>query len=183
MRLVLLFLFSLIIGCTANPKDISLLTSEGEKFTLEEIKNNKATVFIFLATECPLSQSYTNTITRLNEKYREEKIKFFAVFPGGKVEVNDIETFRNNYNFNLKSLLDEKKELTELLKATITPEAFVLDSKLQTLYSGRIDDWAPALGTKKQVVTSHDLDNALSAIVTGKDIPVKHTKAVGCFIE
>ncbi|MGI8893468.1 MAG: redoxin domain-containing protein, partial [Bacteroidia bacterium] len=80
-------------------------------------------------------------------------------------------------------LADPDKELTRYLKATITPEAFLLDSEKNILYSGRIDNWATALGVKRQITTSHDLDNAIESFINNRQIDIRKTEAIGCLIE
>lgn len=80
-------------------------------------------------------------------------------------------------------LLDDGNKLAEVLGATITPEAFVLNSKSEVLYSGKIDNWVNELGNKKLEVSEHYLKNALIAWRYGKPIDPKHTEPKGCLIE
>ncbi|HUF61098.1 MAG TPA: hypothetical protein VMN36_03405 [Verrucomicrobiales bacterium] len=50
-------------------------------------------------------------------------------------------------------------------------------------YHGRINDLYAALGSKRQVVTAHDLRRALDAILAGKkQIPPPGGRPVGCYI-
>jgi hypothetical protein len=55
----------------------------------------------------------------------------------------------------------------------------MIDPSTKTvLYHGRIDD-----NRDETKVTSHDLQNALDELITGKDITVKNTKFFGCGIK
>jgi hypothetical protein len=67
-------------------------------------------------------------------------------------------------------------------KATVTPEAVVIDSKGETRYRGRIDNFYAALGKPRQQVTAHDLRDALDAVLAGRPVPNPETKALGCYI-
>ena len=54
-----------------------------------------------------------------------------------------------------------------MLGARFTPEAFVFDRERKLRYHGRIDD----NHRDPSRVTSHDLKNALDALLAGKDVP------------
>jgi hypothetical protein len=62
--------------------------------------------------------------------------------------------------------------------AEVTPEIFVLDDKLTLRYHGRIDDSQKPAG-----VSANDLRDALNAMLAGKEIAKKETKAFGCSIK
>jgi hypothetical protein len=59
----------------------------------------------------------------------------------------------------------------------------VVDSHGKTLYRGAIDNWAVDLGQSRPVITENYLSDVLHSIAQGRDVPVRETKAVGCFIE
>jgi hypothetical protein len=67
-------------------------------------------------------------------------------------------------------------------KASITPQAFVIDRSGEIRYRGRIDNLYAALGKTRQQVTSHDLRDALDAVLVGGKVPHPETEALGCFI-
>ena len=83
----------------------------------------------------------------------------------------------------LPLLRDPENKLVKALGATITPEVFVLNGQYEVMYSGRIDNWAYELAKKRKLITAHDLQDALEAMLAGKKVIVTQTKAVGCFIE
>jgi hypothetical protein len=64
----------------------------------------------------------------------------------------------------------------------VTPEAVVVTPAGVIKYRGRIDDRYIALGQQRRVVTSHDLRDAIDAVIGGKAVPHAETEAVGCFI-
>lgn len=171
-----------IVSCKRNNENnITLKTTSGKEFHLSDIKN-KISVFIFLSTTCPLSQSYTKTISLLQEKYAEHGIEFYGIFPFHEDNEDSVKKFTSMYNLNMISIRDHQKKLTQLLSAGITPQAVVFN-KNEILYSGRIDNWATTVREKRQVITSHDLDDALSAILNNKPVPNKFTEPIGCIIE
>lgn len=182
------FIFILIltgVSCK-NDKPVEnfiLNSTENEEFSLNELKNYKAAVFVFLDYECPLSQNYTRKINELSEKYKTENVQFYSVFPNLNADNPDMKMFKRKYKMDMPFLGDPHKYLTDFLEATITPEAFLVDSNKTVLYSGRIDNWASALGVKRQITTSNDLDEAINDFINNREIKIKKTEAVGCIIE
>ena len=79
------------------------------------------------------------------------------------------------------ALRDPKHALVAAVGATITPEAVVwAQSRVQ--YRGRIDDRYVDLGVERPAATTHDLADALTAVVAGRPVPNPETQAVGCYI-
>lgn len=64
----------------------------------------------------------------------------------------------------------------------MTPETVVIDRSGAVRYRGRIDNFYVAFGRSRQVVTVHDLRDALDAVLAGKPVAAPDTEPVGCFI-
>jgi hypothetical protein len=79
-------------------------------------------------------------------------------------------------------VLDPELKLAKLTGATVTPEACVLSPAGEILYRGRIDDRAVKLGTVRVEPTVRDLRLALDAVLAGKPVAEKFTRAIGCYI-
>jgi len=168
---------------TGTFKGMSLKNLEGKFEYVGNLKKMKAYVIFFLSPECPLCQSYSLTIKKLNEKFKSKGIDFVAIVPGTEYSLLKIVEYRNGYGLkNIPFYLDPDYAFAKQSKATITPEVFVLNQNNQVVYSGRIDNWAYELGKKRAVITSHDLENVLQNLSIGKTVQPYQTKAVGCFI-
>lgn len=146
------------------------------------IENHRATVFVFLAPDCPLSQDVTGTLDELHAQFAAADIQFKAVF-AGKPAVQGAAVFLKTYHVDFPDLPDADFRLTDFLGAGTTPEAVVVDGSGHTVYSGSIDNRAADLGQRRTVVTEHYLAAALDSLRQGQPVKVKKTKAVGCFIE
>jgi peroxiredoxin len=171
------------ISATESFFSFELNDLDNHKISFTACKNNKATVIVFLLSDCPASQSYSITLNKLSKKYAAEKIQFFGIFPGKFSTIEEIKSFRQTYKINFPLLTDPDMNFTKFLNASVAPSCFVIDSDGKTVYKGRIDDWLYALGKKRQVVTENNLDDALNAVV--KDLPIKksETKPIGCILE
>jgi hypothetical protein len=136
---------------------------------------------VFLATDCPLSQNYTSVLNRLSGEYKE-KVAFYGVIPGRSATGKEIEEFRTEYHIAFALLQDSLFRLTRRLKATTTPQAFLLSEKGSILYEGLIDNWAVSLGVQRTVTTEHYLKAAIDAGLHHLPITVRKTRPVGCLI-
>ncbi|MFA0960838.1 redoxin family protein [Roseivirga sp. BDSF3-8] len=160
---------------------VKLNTLSKEEFDLSKVKA-KAMVIVVMAPECPLSRSYTLTINKLAEKYKRKGIEFFALFPGKDLPLMDIVEFQRKYKLKPQVLLDNDYRMVDMLRASVTPEAFLIDAYGETRYSGAIDNWVYSLTKKRQVITRHYLDDAINSMVTGFPLEYEKTQPIGCFI-
>jgi peroxiredoxin len=164
-------LFSLRIGGRGNSVDLSSL------------RNNNASVFVFLAPDCPLSQNYTLTLNDLRARFEADSIAFLGVVPGQWFDAATVDSFARTYMLTFPLVVDEELRLTTALGAAVTPEVFVIDSMARIVYQGAIDNWANDLTRRRTAITEHYLRDALTHYMDGEAVPRPKTEAIGCFIE
>jgi len=80
------------------------------------------------------------------------------------------------------ALRDSERVLVKRANATITPEAAVFDPQGRLLYHGRIDNWYEDAGRARPAATTHELQSAVEAAISGKPVPLASANAVGCYI-
>ncbi|WP_052266355.1 redoxin domain-containing protein [Pedobacter kyungheensis] len=148
--------------------------------TKQPIKNYKNTVFVFLSPECPLCRNYIPELNRIKKTYTQYEL--VGVFPGKSYSVKEVKAFVRDYKLTFAVVMDEKKLLTHLLKASVTPEVVLLDKKGGVAYSGLIDDKIIELGQQRQIVSKHFLTDAMEALEINKKAAVNNTKPIGCYI-
>jgi thiol-disulfide isomerase/thioredoxin len=147
--------------------------------------NEELTVYFFIATSCPISQQYTKEIIRLKEQFKDQQVKFVNIFPndGKKSIKKDIKEFNSTYELTTPFIDDKRFNLTKKLKATVTPEAFLISSNGKILYHGAIDNWYYQLGKNRINITAHYLEDAITEALQGKSITTPYAEPIGCFIE
>lgn len=145
-------------------------------------KNNRNKVIVFIAPECPLCQSYTREIKQLQHTYNNE-LDFYGILPGNAYSEKEMDSFLNVYDLSLEVIYDRDYNLVNELSATITPEVYLIDKNNIIRYQGMIDNWLGELGRKRQIVSQHYLNDAIESFLSGEEIKIKKTKAIGCFIE
>ena len=80
-------------------------------------------------------------------------------------------------------LIDRRHELIRQVgPRPVTPEAVVVAPDGTLAYRGRIDDLYAALGKRRYEATTHDLRDALDAVLAGKPVANPREPAVGCAI-
>jgi thioredoxin-related protein len=161
-----------------------------QHISLQTLDQNNASVqfdsaalylFVFLSPECPLSQNYTLVLNNLEKKFGKE-LKSYGIIPGRAYSIQEVRQFAGDYKLEIPVWIDLKKELSNYLQATVTPEVVLLNKKGELIYRGAIDDWVEKLGQKKVKARVHYLEDAIKAYLDNKSVRVKSTKPVGCLI-
>jgi hypothetical protein len=139
-------------------------------------------VLVFTTTECPIANRYVPEIKRLADKFAPQGVKFTIVYPVPSDSDAMVQEHLAKFQIDLASTRDPGFAMVKATKVSVAPEVAVLDDVNRVLYRGRIDDRYVDFGKERPAPTSHDLENALTAIVAGKPVAVPQTRAVGCFL-
>ena len=179
-------LFALGAGSVAlaadTPATVPLVALDGKAATLAPHAGKSATVVVFTSFDCPVSNSYVAQLNDLAKLHADKGVTVVLVCPTDE-KPTTVAKAASGFKLAIPVLLDQKKLLATALKAEVTPEAFVLDAEGKVLYRGRIDDGYSARLKKNATVSSHDLADAVAAVVAGKPVKTAQTKAVGCPID
>lgn len=141
----------------------------------------KPVVLIFVRTDCPISNRYAPTIQRLSAQYAGEAA-FWLIYPDKSESSAAIEQHLHAYGYKLPALHDPQHSLVKLGQAQVTPEVAVFDASGQLVYHGRIDNWYVTFGHARPAPTTHELDDALQAVLKGSKPQVTTASGIGCYI-
>jgi thiol-disulfide isomerase/thioredoxin len=142
----------------------------------------KAVVLLFIRSDCPVSNRYGPELERLYEKYSSQGVDFRLIYPEAGLTAEAMEKHRKEYGYTIPAVLDARHEYVARAEVRVTPEAAVF-VRGRIIYSGRIDDWYADIGKPRRKAERHDLVEVLAAVVAGKTVAPRQTKAVGCAIE
>jgi hypothetical protein len=92
-----------------------------------------------------------------------------------------IRDHQKKFGYSLESTRDTAQALVKKAGATVTPEVAIMKGD-QLLYRGRIDDRYVDFGKERPAPTKRDLEDALTAIVAGKSVALRETRAIGCIL-
>jgi hypothetical protein len=141
----------------------------------------KVVVLIFVRTDCPVSNRYAPEIQRISAEHASDAV-FWLVYPGKGESSGEIQKHDREYHYALPVLRDPQRELIKRSEVTVTPEAAVYDSKGRLVYHGRIDNWFEDFGRARPAPTTHELEAAIAAAVSGRPPTMPSVSAVGCYL-
>lgn len=141
----------------------------------------KASVFLFIAVDCPIANRYAPELRKIIDEYREKEVAFFLIYVDPTFSSSDIKEHITEYKLHAPAILDAKHSLVNALGITVTPEAAVVAPDGTVKYRGRINDANLDHGKFRQA-TRDDLRISLDEVLAGKAVGIPLTRAVGCDI-
>lgn len=180
-RFLLMVLCSGLAMAGASPS-VQIRDIEGR--VLSPFKpTGKASVIVFVASDCPISNSYAPEIQRICGEYGAKGVTCALMYEDADIDVAAVRTHLDEYRYRgMTAVIDGDRTASRHTKASVTPQAVVVDSKGDIRYRGRINNFYAALGKPRQVVTVHDLRDALDAVLADKPVRTPETEALGCYV-
>jgi len=142
---------------------------------------SSATVWFFVATDCPIANSYAPEIERIAESYKG-KVRCFLMYPDPDTTPAAAAHHAMTYHLTLPPVPDPRQIYMRRAGAKVTPEAALYDHAGNLEYLGRIDDRWTKLGTSRLTPHHRDLRDAIDAVLAGKKPLVSRTAPVGCYV-
>jgi thiol-disulfide isomerase/thioredoxin len=177
----LLMLLAPVFAASAGLQ-FSLLDTAERTHTPAEWSGKRAVVLFFLTTDCPLCNSYVPELNRIAQTYSARGVAFYGVQGDATVAAEEVRHHAKAFGYVFPYLLDPEESLASYTGATINPEAAVLSPNGELLYLGRVDNRLEDFGKHRVQVTEFNLRDSLDAILSGKPVPQRRTKAIGCAI-
>ena len=168
-------------GCGPEPSGLNLTSLSGEPVN-PFADADPATVFLFLRSDCPISNRYAPELRRLHEAFSPRGVRFRLVYVDPREKTQSIHRHAEEYQLPGEILRDSAHDLVRLTGARVTPEAAVFDANRRLVYRGRIDDRYTDFGKARAKPSRRDLKLALESILQGEPVAEPETQAVGCFI-
>jgi len=138
---------------------------------------------VFIASDCPISNGYAPEIQRICVQFAQQGVRCTLVYEDEGITPAAVQSHLAEYRYrNVATIIDDSRSIARHAGATVTPEAVVLDTRGEIQYRGRIDNFYADLGKPRQRATSHDLRDALAAVVAGRTVERPRTEALGCYI-
>ena len=167
--------------------DFKLENIDGKMVSLSDFKEAKGFIVTFTCNTCPYAVAYEDRVEALNKKYASKGYPVIAIMPNNTdVKPGDsMEAMRERAKekgFTFPYLMDKGQKVYPQYGATKTPHIYILEKTKEgnvVRYIGAIDDnFQNADEVKEKYV-----ENAVDALLKGREIDVKETKAIGCSIK
>lgn len=167
--------------------DFKLKNVDGTMVSLSDYKDAKGFIITFTCNTCPFAVAYEDRIIALDKKYEPKGYPVIAIMPNNP-ELKAGDSFQAmqeraaTKGFTFPYLMDEKQDIFPQFGATKTPQMYVVQktSKGNVLrYIGAIDDNYKDVSA----VNTKYVENAVDALLNGKEVEQTVTKAIGCGIK
>jgi len=130
----------------------------------------KTNVLFFISSDCPISNSYAPEIQRLCGEYGNKGIGCSLVYEDVGLDTIAMRKHLKEYRYDgMSAVIDRNRKIAKRAKATVTPEAVVIDSRGEIRYRGRIDNQF-GVGIHKQKATTHELATAIDELLADKAV-------------
>jgi peroxiredoxin len=171
-----------VVAAEGLPKlaAVELTDLSGRKHAIGGRSESRLTVLVFLGTECPVSNGYAPSLSRLHGGYAASGVTMLGVHSDPDVDAQVARTHAKDYELQFPLVLDRDQRLAEACGVQKVPTAVILAPDGQLLYHGRIDNRYLASGVRRPQATLFDLKSALETALAGKRPDPSTTEVFGC---
>ena len=160
-------------------------TRTGEPLSLRDGKGEAGTLIAFICNHCPYVVHVVKAFVHLAADYQPRGIQTLAI------SSNDIDTypeddpeqmreFAEKHRFGFPYLFDETQQVAKDYQAACTPEFYLFDTQLISVYRGRMDGSRPGNSVSND---GADLRAAMDALLAGEPINSEQFPSAGCNIK
>ena len=157
--------------------DFSIQDLDGKPVAFATLRG-PITVVTFIATQCPVSNSYNQRMNAIYQDYSSKGVKFIFVNANRTEPASEVREHAKRVGFAFPVYRDADNVLADRFDAQVTPESYVIDSAGIIRYHGSIDD-----SQNESHIRAQRLRLALDAVLAGKTVDQAETKAFGCGIK
>lgn len=167
--------------------DFKLKNIDGKMVSLADYKDAKGFIVVFTCNTCPYSVANEDRLNALDAKYKSKGYPVIAinpnnpaVQPGDSFELMKVRAKEKSFSFPY--LLDQGQKVYPKYGASKTPHVYILQNEqegLRVKYIGAIDD---SSRNEANVKTKY-VEQAVDALLEGKEVSTTTTRAIGCSIK
>jgi peroxiredoxin len=174
--------FTLQLGQKAPP--FSLPGIDDKTNTVDSFAGAKVLVVVFSCNHCPYVVGSEERMIRFYNDYAPRGVGMIAI-NSNETEGHPTDSFEHMKTHAKEKGLpftyvrDDSQEVALAYGALRTPHYYVFDQDRVLRYTGRMDDNPRNPGQEK----THELRDAVDAILAGKKPPVEVTNPIGCNVK
>jgi hypothetical protein len=142
--------------------------------------NGRADLLLFVRTDCPISNRYAPELGRIVERFAAQPLDVWLVYVDEDETPEKIRKHMAEYRLPGTPLRDVGQTLAARAGVEVTPEAALFDAGGVRRYRGRIDDRHVDYGKQRAEPSTHELLDAITAVLDGRAPAIAEVDAVGC---
>lgn len=155
--------------------------TDGRLHSWHDVADRDAVVVAFTCNSCPYAVDYEQRIDDLARKHAGKDARVAVIAINSNLIPEDapeaMKRRAEERGFSFPYLFDASQEVAKSFGAVRTPEFFVLDRERRIVYMGGFDD-----STKPADVKKRHVEDAVEAVLAGREVAVKETAPIGCLI-
>lgn len=166
--------------------DFNLLDTRSDKqLSLSEVKGEKGTAILFICNHCPFVIHVNDELVRMANEYAEMGIGFIAI-SSNNVETHPqdgpefMKKHAEKQGYSFPYLYDETQEVARAYDATCTPDLYLFDADLKSVYHGQLDSSRPGNDIP---VSGNDFRRAMDNLLDGNEALADQKPSIGCGIK
>jgi len=174
--------FTLQLGEAAP--DFDLPGVDGKNYSLADFTGAPLLIVAFSCNHCPYVVGSEERINKLHADYAPRGVALVAI-NSNETDNHPTDSFEHmveharEKGFQFPYLRDDSQEVALAYGALRTPHFYVFDAERKLRYTGRMDDNPRNPGQE----TTHELRDALDALLAGQEPPVALTNPIGCNVK
>lgn len=197
MKKILAFAFLLVATITSsfaqdklNPGDdlpgmkTTLKNANGSNTTLADASGQNGLVVMFSCNTCPFVVKNQPITKKVMEYAKAHNIGMVIVNSNeakrdGDDSYDAMKKYAKEQGYTVPYVVDENSALADMFGASHTPEIYLFNKQHKLVYKGAMNDNpSDPKGYKTMYI-----EDAINAMVAGKEVDPKTTKSVGCGIK
>src|SRR5262249_23049653 len=114
--------------------NFTLRDAAGKKMSLHDFDGKKAVVLVFLSFECHVSNSYAATLAEMAKAYGPLGVSFVGIHSSADADTGTVAKQAAEFKLSFPVLADPHLVAADAVKASVFPEAFILDHNFVLRY-------------------------------------------------
>lgn len=174
--------FTLELG--TNAPDFNLKGTDGKDYSLGSFKDATLLIVLFTCNHCPYVIGSEERMIKFYNDYKDKGVAMIGI-NSNETQGHPTDAFDHmvihakEKGFAWPYVRDESQEIALKYGALRTPHYYVFDQDRKLRYTGRMDDNPRNPGKE----TTHELRDAVDALLAGKKPPVEITNPIGCNVK
>ena len=154
-------------------------------YSLQLLKGENGTIVVFSCNHCPYVIHLLDAFVAFAKENKGKGIETIVI------SSNDVKNYPADHpdlmrelalekNFSFPYLYDESQAVAKAYDAACTPDFYLFDGDLKSVYHGQIDDSRPENGKS---VTGKDMRKAMDNLLQHKSVLENQKPSIGCGIK